>query len=325
MDVCMNDRFRNQLPSAVVMVRPAAFGFNPETAATNAFQKENTELSRKEIQYRARKEFDLMVHRLTDAGITVHVIEDTETPITPDAVFPNNWISFHHDGSVVLYPMYAPSRRLERRRDLIDRLGAEGYQISRVIDLSPHENEGRYLEGTGSIVFDHTEGCAYANISPRTHPDVFGELCALLGYSRITFRAVDGRGQSIYHTNVMMSLGSAFAIVCADSISDPVGRKLVLESLQMSGREIVTIGFDQLDRFAGNVLHVQSGEGSVLVMSTQACLAFTRSQRRTLEKYARIMETPIPLIEAVEGGSARCMLAGVHLPRLEFSPAKLQG
>ena len=311
----MSDRSQIQLPSAVVMVRPAGFGFNPETAATNGFQRENTELSQREIRLRARREFDLMAYRLTAAGVDVCVVEDTEEPVTPDAVFPNNWISFHDDGTAVLYPMASRSRRLERRRDIIDRLTASGYRVSRVIDLSHHETEGRYLEGTGSIVFDHVNRYAYANLSLRTNAAVLTELCHQIGYSSITFRAVDGRGQAMYHTNVMMSIGDRFAVVCSESIPAPVERKLVIESLAASGREIVDIDFSQLDHFAGNVLQVRTRSGgSVVAMSTQACLAFTPKQRAVMEKYGKIVESPIPLIEGIEGGSARCMLAGVHLP-----------
>jgi hypothetical protein len=299
------------------MVRPVSFGFNPETASTNAFQKENTDLSRREIQHVARREFDLMAGRLIEAGVEVCVVEDRETPTTPDAVFPNNWISFHDDGTVVLYPMFAPSRRLERRRDVIDQIISRGYRVSRVVDLAHHENEDRYLEGTGSIVFDHLERCAYANISPRTHPDVLRELCELIGYSRITFRALDAGGKQIYHTNVMMSIGDGFAVLCADSIADPVERRLVVESLEMTRREIVFIDFAQLEHFTGNILQLKAKDGAAVVaMSTQACLAFKPQQRAVIEKYGRIVESPIPLIEGIEGGSARCMLAGVHLPRL---------
>ena len=297
------------------MVRPAGFGFNPETAATNAFQKENTELSRREIRLRARHEFDLMAYRLSAADVDLCIVEDTESPVTPDAVFPNNWISFHADGSVVLYPMFSASRRLERRRDIIELLKSRGYRVSRVIDLAHHETEGRFLEGTGSIVFDHIERCAYANLSQRTDLDVLKELCDLIGYSPLTFRAFDGRGQSIYHTNVTMSIGDSFAVVCADSIQDAVERRLVMDTLEASGREIVEIDFGQLDHFAGNVLQVRTkGNDSVIAMSTEACLAFRPDQRETIEKYAKIVESPIPLIEGIEGGSARCMLAGVHLP-----------
>jgi hypothetical protein len=311
----MNDRSEIQLPSAVVMVRPAAFGFNPETAATNAFQKRNDELSQREIRIRARREFDIMAGRLREAGVDVVVVEDSEEPITPDAVFPNNWISFHDDGTVVLYPMQSHSRRLERRTDIIDQLRDAGYRVTRVLDLSHHEREGKFLEGTGSIVFDHVERIAYANISPRTNAEVLAELCTALGYSRITFHAVDAKGQDIYHTNVMMSVGDGFAIVCAQSIPDAIERRLVLESLAASRREIIEIDFTQLEHFAGNVLHVRARGGSVIAMSTAACLAFTPAQRNVIEKYAKIVESPIPLIEGIEGGSARCMLAGIHLTR----------
>jgi hypothetical protein len=311
----MNSRSQAQLPSAVVMVRPTHFGFNPETSETNVFQKENTELSRLEIQRRAKREFDLMAGRLRLAGASVYVVEDRETPASPDAVFPNNWTSSHADGTVVLYPMCSPLRRLERRKDVVQMLEEKGYRISRVLDLSHHETEGRYLEGTGSIVFDHVERCAYANLSPRTDPVVIQELCETIGYSRITFRALDQNGQEIYHTNVMMSIGDGFAVVCTESIRDSVERRLVVESLEASHREIVAINYAQLRHFCANILQIKAGSGTVIAMSTEACLAFDSAQRKIIEKYGRIVESPIPMIESVEGGSARCMLADVHLPR----------
>lgn len=298
------------------MVRPAAFGFNPETAATNSFQKQNAELSRREVQIRAKREFDLMVERLSAAGVDILVIEDTESPPKPDAVFPNNWISFHDDGTVVLYPMFAPSRRPERRRDIIDRVETSGYRVTRVIDISHHETAGRYLEGTGSVVFDHAQRLAYANISARTHPDVLNELCKALNYSPVTFRAVDARGREIYHTNVMMTIGDGFVVLGGDSISDSVERNLVMQRLQASGREVLLIDFPQLDRFAGNILQLRSrAGGTVVAMSNAAFLAFTPRQRSVMQKYGTIVESPIPIIEATEGGSARCMLAGIHLPK----------
>jgi len=298
------------------MVRPANFGFNPETASTNSFQAKNTLLTEREIRMRARKEFDLMVERLSMAGVDLCIIDDREATAVPDSVFPNNWISFHHDGTVVLYPMYSPLRRLERRTDIVDRLSSQGYKVGRIVDLTPHELEGRYLEGTGSIVFDHVERCAYASLSPRTDAGVLGELCDALDYSRITFRSVDAGGQAIYHTNVMMCVGDQFAVLCSESITDPVERKLVVESLEATRREIINIDYNQLEHFAGNVLQLQTKDGgSAIAMSTQACLAFRPDQRAVIEKYGRIVESPLPLIEGIEGGSARCMLAGVHLPR----------
>jgi hypothetical protein len=298
------------------MVRPANFAFNPETATTNSFQAKNTLLTEREIRLRARKEFDLMAERLRMAGVDLLIIEDREAPAVPDAVFPNNWISFHHDGTVVLYPMYSPLRRLERRRDIVEYLSTQGYKVSRIVDLTHHEREGRFLEGTGSIVFDHVERCAYANLSPRTDAEVLGQLCDALDYSRITFRSVDARGQAIYHTNVMMCIGAQFAVLCSESIPNSVERKLVVESLQATGREIINIDYNQLEHFAGNILQLQAKDGgSVIAMSTQACLAFRADQRAVIEKYGRIVESPLPLIEGIEGGSARCMLAEVHLPR----------
>jgi hypothetical protein len=312
----MSERSRVQLPSAVLMVRPARFGFNPETALTNAFQQDDTQLTRSEIQRQARKEFDLMAKRLNDAGVDIIVVEDTGEPAKPDAVFPNNWMSLHPDGTVVLYPMASPLRRLERRRDVIIMLESRGFGIRRVIDLTEHEKHGRFLEGTGSIVFDHVERCAYANISPRTHPDVLAQLCEELQYARITFHATDVNGLDIYHTNVMMSIGDPFAVLCADSIRDSVERKLVCESLEASGREMILISGEQLMHFCGNILQVQGRNGPVIAMSNEACLAFTPTQRTKLEKFGHIVESPITVIERIEGGSARCMLAGVHLPRL---------
>ena len=309
------EELNRQLPSAVVMVRPAAFGFNPETVSTNAFQRENNELGRREIARRARAEFDLMARRLRDAGVNLIIVEDREEPSTPDAIFPNNWISFHDDGTAVLYPMFSPLRRLERRRDIIDQVAAQGFKVKRVVDLSHHEKEGRFLEGTGSIVFDHLHRTAYANLSPRTNPQVLKELCDLLDYKAVTFRATDENGQDIYHTNVLMSIGDRFAIVCADAIPDAIERKLVLDSLRMTRREIVTIDRQQLAHFAGNVLQVPAQNGTtVLAMSTQALLAFRPDQRSAIQQYAHIVEAPLPLIEGIEGGSARCMMAGVHLP-----------
>src|SRR5438132_2350570 len=202
-----------QLPSAVVMVRPASFGFNPDTAPSFMFQREITEASRKEIERRARMEFDLLAGRLREAGVEVLIVEDKEDLNTPDAVFPNNWVSFHHDGTVVLYPMFAPSRRPERRRDIIDKLQTGGFRVSRVADLTHHENHGRFLEGTGSVSFDHADHLAYANISPRTNSDVLGELCNTLGYRPIVFHATSENGDGILHTDMTMSIGDRFVIV----------------------------------------------------------------------------------------------------------------
>src|SRR5215831_362304 len=209
-----------QLPSAVVMVRPASFGFNPDTAPSFMFQREITDNSRKEIERRARIEFDLLAGRLREAGVEVIIVDDKEELNTPDAVFPNNWVSFHHDGTVVLYPMLAPSRRPERRRDIIDKLQNSGFRVSRLIDLTHHENQGRFLEGTGSVVFDHSDHIAYANLSARTNEEVLNELCGTLGYRPVTFRASYENGDPILHTDVTMSIGDRFAVFCPDCITD---------------------------------------------------------------------------------------------------------
>src|SRR5262245_5366156 len=305
-----------QLPTAIVMVRPASFGFNPDTAPSFMFQRETTEASRKEIERRARMEFDILAGRLRSAGADVIIIEDKEDLNTPDAVFPNNWVSFHHDGTVVLYPMLAPSRRPERRRDIIEKLEASGFRTSRVIDITHHEDQGRFLEGTGSVVFDHADHLAYANISPRTNEQVLSELCGTLGYKPITFRAVQNNGDAILHTDMTVSIGDRFVIFCGDSIADAGDRKRVLDSLKSTGREIISIELKQLEQFAGNVLQLQTKhDRSVLAISTSACLALQTEQRDGIQQFPQIVESPPPRFEGIRRGSARCMMADVHLPR----------
>jgi len=305
-----------QLPSAVLMVRPASFGFNPDTAPSFMFQREITDNSRKEIERRARIEFDILAGRSRDAGVDVIIVEDKEELNTPDAVFPNNWVSFHHDGTVVLYPMLAPSRRPERRRDITEQLQSSGFRVSRVVDLTHHENEGRFLEGTGSVVFDHADRMAYANLSPRTNEAVLHELCESLGYKPVTFRAALDDREPILHTDMVMSIGDRFAVFCGESIADSGERKRVLDMLKSTGREIIPIDLKQLERFAGNVLQLRTkDDGSALVISTSACLALRPDQRDTIQKFTRIVESPLPLFEGIGRGSARCMMADVHLPR----------
>jgi len=305
-----------QLPTAVVMVRPASFGFNPDTAPSFMFQREITETNRREIERRARMEFDILAGRLRDAGVEVIIIEDKEDLNTPDAVFPNNWVSFHDDGTVVLYPMLAPSRRPERRRDIIDKLQARGFSVSRVVDLTHHENKGRFLEGTGSVVFDHAERTAYANLSPRTNEQVLKELCGTLGYKPVTFRAVRQNGAGILHTDVMLSIGERFSVFCPESIPDASARSGLFKNLEYANRQIIPIDFKQLDHFAGNVLQLSTKDGrSALVISTAACLALRPEQREAIQKFSKIVESPLPLFESIGGGSARCMMADVHLPR----------
>ena len=313
----MTDQPQRQTPSAVLMVRPAGFGFNEETAGTNVFQTRDPDATDDQLQVLAEQEFDGLVTVLRDADVDVIVIQDTPEPRTPDAVFPNNWVSFHEDGKVILYPMFAPVRRAERRRDVIETLETTyGFEVSQVVDLTPHEEKGKFLEGTGSLIFDYPNRCSYANLSPRTDRDVRGELTGLLGHDLVTFHATDAQGIDVYHTNVVMSIGEKFVVISADAIDDPTERTAVLDRLRSTGRELVLIDRDQMGHFAGNVLEVENREGTkVLVMSSQARASLDASQINALGKHARIVSAPIPTIERVEGGSARCMLAGVHLPR----------
>ena len=305
-----------QLPAAVVMLRPASFGFNPDTAPSFLFQREITDANRKEIERRARIEFDLLAGRLREAGVDVIVLDDKEELKTPDAVFPNNWVSFHHDGTVVMYPMFAPSRRPERRRDIIEKLQTGGFRVSRVADLTHHENQGRFLEGTGSVVFDHSDHIAYANISPRTNSDVLGELCNTLGYRPIVFHATSENGDPIFHTDMVMSIGDRFVIFCGESINDTTERKRVLDGLKATGREIISIDRKQVEQFSGNVLQLQAQNGgTVLAISTAACLSLRSDQRDAIQRFTKIVESPLPVFEGIGRGSARCMMADVHLPR----------
>ena len=308
---------RAQSAPAALMVRPAGFGFNAETAGTNAFQTQPEDVTDSELQALAVAEFDALASEMRKADVEVIVVEDLPDPKTPDAIFPNNWVSFHDDGTVVVYPMYAPVRRLERRMDILDSLSTgHGFEVSRVVDMSHYEDEDRFLEGTGSIVFDFREGVVYANISPRTHPDLLKELAVTFGYELVTFGATDAAGMDVYHTNVLMSIGEGFAVICADAIDAATERQAVLDRLGASGRELVLIDRDQMAHFAGNVIEVENRHGDkVLVMSTEAHDAFRSDQLETLGRYATIVHSPIPTVETVEGGSARCMIAGVHLPR----------
>src|SRR5881396_3046030 len=305
-----------QIPAAVAMVRPASFGFNPDTAPSFLFQREITDVSRKEIERRARMEFDILAGRLGKAGVEVIIAEDKEDLNTAEAEFPNNWVSFHHDGTVVLYPMLAPSRRAGRRRDIIDKLQSSGFRVSRVIDLTHHEDQARFLEGTGSVVFDHADHLAYANISPRTNSDVLNELCGILGSKPVTFQSTYEGGDPIFHTDMMLSIGDRFAIFCGESIGDASQRRRVLDSLKGTGREIISIDRKQIEQFTGNVLQLQTkNAGSVLAISTAACLSLRPEQRDAIQKFAELVESPLPVFEGIGRGSARCMMADVHLPR----------
>jgi hypothetical protein len=297
----------------IFLIRPANFRFNPETAVTNEFQK-TTDEDDNLLEQNALAEFDQFVKALCSNGITIRVVEDTEFPQKPDAVFPNNWVSFHPDGTVVLYPMCAENRRSERRLDIIEALRSE-FRIEKIIDLSHFENEGRFLEGTGSIVFDHANKTAYACISPRTDPGLFKDLSQGLGYRPISFHAADANGRAIYHTNVMMTIGPGFAVICLESIRDQSEQTWVIETLRAGGLDVIEISLAQMNCFAGNMLAVSGcGQTTFLVLSTNALDSFTKEQRTAMERHCELLPVAIPTIESVGGGGVRCMMAEVFLP-----------
>ncbi len=301
------------------MVRPASFGYNPETAATNRFQRQSSGAPAIEAAA-ARRELESLADALIGDGVRVCIVDDTAEPPKPDAVFPNNWVSFHEDGSVVLYPMQAESRRPERRRDVIDEVADRlGFKVSRVLDLTSHETRGRYLEGTGSLVLDHAERTAYACISPRTDREVVEEWARELEYEPIVFSAADRAGVPVYHTNVLMCIGEKAAILGTEAIA-AADRGRVVERLRATGRELIELGHAEIERFAGNMLELGTwdealGDYRVLVMSETARRAvppeaFARLSACTDE----VLAVPIPTIERLGGGSVRCMLAEVFLP-----------
>lgn len=306
-----------QTATDVMMIRPVAFAGNPQTRASNAFQQVESESEGAAVQAAALREFDELAAALERAGVTVHTFDDTPEPHTPDSIFPNNWVSFHADGTVVLYPMLAENRRLERRLDLIEALSVNhGFHATRVIDLTRHEHTGRYLEGTGSLVLDRIHRVAYACVSPRTDLDVLGDFAQQLDYDIVAFEAHDADGKAIYHTNVLMSVGERFAAVCLSAIREDE-REGVLSQLRGTGRAIVDLSLQQMNAFAGNMLELGSSlTGGVVAMSRQAHDALTAEQRSTLETSAGpIVVAAIPTIERLGGGSVRCMLAELHLPK----------
>ncbi|MGH8194469.1 MAG: citrulline utilization hydrolase CtlX [Woeseiaceae bacterium] len=305
----------SQLATAVMMIRPARFESNPQTAVSNRFQgKSRASASRQHAA--ALEEFELLQAALVRAGIRVVVFDDTPEPHTPDAIFPNNWVSFHGDGTVVLYPMEASNRRTERRRDLIESLASNhGFAVREIVDLSHHEQDGHFLEGTGSMVLDRVNHIAYACLSSRTHLDALGEFAQRLDYEIIAFDAADQDGAAIYHTNVLMNIGEEIAVICGEAIPREEQRSAVLESLVECGREVMTLTFAQLQAFTGNMLELKSSSGNrVVAMSEQARRSLTAHQLEMLEGNGDIVSVPIGTIEGSAGGSVRCMLAELHLP-----------
>jgi hypothetical protein len=306
----------SQLTSTVLMIRPVRFQSNPQTADSNAFQTE-PDASPAEQQRAALPAFEGLVAALRDAGIHVVVVDDTTEPHTPDSVFPNNWVSFHADGTVVLYPMEAENRRGERRRDIIERLDTElGFHVRDIVDLSHHEADGHFLEGTGSMVLDRVNRIAYACLSSRTHLDVLGDFAQRMDYDVVAFEAVDRDGVPIYHTNVLMTVGEKLAVICDAAIAREDQRAAVLERLESTGHEIVLLDFDQLEAFAGNMLELRAADGEpVMAMSSRAWDSLNEGQRAKLKANGRIVTAAIDDIEDSAGGSVRCMLAEIHLPR----------
>lgn len=298
-----------QTTSTVFMVKPVRFGFNPQTAQSNAFQKK--EGYGIQVQEAALREFLAYATLLRANGISIALAEDTQEPRTPDSIFPNNWFSTHEDGTLVLYPMAAPNRREERKGHFLEII-KKNFKVTRTVDLTHYEEEGLFLEGTGSMILDRENKIVYACRSPRTDMKVLNDFCSQLGYTPVTFESVDRNGQQIYHTNVMMCVGTAYAIVCLESIADPQERQNVVTSLEKSGKKIIEISFDQVNKFAGNMLELRNGEGKkFLVMSATARKSLTSEQNRELSKTYRLLSPQLETIETNGGGSARCMLAEI--------------
>ncbi|RYE06794.1 MAG: amidinotransferase [Sphingobacteriales bacterium] len=294
------------------MIRPVNFGFNEETAESNAFQ--NRDAEQQDVQEKAAKEFDGFVQLLRDNGVNVTVINDTPEPYTPDSIFPNNWISFHSDGTVFLYPMQAANRRLERREDIIRDL-QENFTVNHIADLSHFELQNRFLEGTGSMVLDRENKIAYACLSPRTNEEVLQVFCEQAGYKPVLFHAIDQNNTPIYHTNVLMAIAEKYVVICLDSITDDIEIEMVTNSFKSTNKEIIPITFGQMNHFAGNMLEVQNKLGeSLIVMSKNAWDSLNEEQKTVLSKYSKPVYADINTIETIGGGSARCMMAEIWLP-----------
>lgn len=292
------------------MIRPVAFGYNAETASSNSFQQSQVNEEALSVQTKAVQEFDSFVEKLNASGVRVIVKDDTIAPHTPDSIFPNNWISFHETDSIILYPMLAVNRRLERRMDIVESLKNS---TTKLIDLSENEHKNIFLEGTGSIVFDYTNKIAYANISPRTNKELLDKVCELIGYKAVSFKAVDTKGQDIYHTNVLMCIGNTFAILCEDCIPNSDEKKKVVESLTNNGHEIISITMEQMNSFAGNMYQAFNENGdSIIIMSEQAYSSLSPDQIKTVSSHGKILHTPLYTIEKYGGGSARCMIADIR-------------
>ena len=308
---------KKQITNTVLMVRPVRFRMNEETVVNNYFQEE-MDLKNEEINRQAQQEFDAFVHKLREVGVKVIGVDDIYEQNTPDSVFPNNWITFHQNGNVAIYPMFAENRRRERREDILDKVEEEGFLIENVYDYTDAEQENIFLEVTGAMVLDRVHRKAYCALSPRADEELFIEFCEDFEYTPVIFKAyqeVDGKQVPIYHTNVMMALGEDFAIVCLDTITNKSERKNLLHHLKEDKKEIISITPEQMCQYAGNMLQVQGKDSTYLVMSDTAYNALSPQQIQTIEKYTQILHSNLETIETCGGGSARCMLAEVFNPR----------
>ena len=307
---------KKQITNTVLMVRPVRFRMNEETAVNNYFQEE-MDLKNELINLQAQQEFDALAKKLREVGVKVIVVDDIYEQNTPDSVFPNNWITFHQNADVAIYPMFAENRRRERREDILEKVEAEGFLIENVFDYTNAEQENIFLEGTGAMILDRVNRKAYCALSPRADKELFIEFCEDFEYTPVLFTAyqqVDGKAMPIYHTNVMMAMGEDFAVVCLETITDKKERKNVLNHLKEDKKEVINITAEQMHKYAGNMLQVQGKESTYLVMSDTAYNALTPAQIASIEAHTRIIHSNLETIETCGGGSARCMLAEVFNP-----------
>lgn len=309
-----------QITNTILMIRPVLFRMNEQTVVNNYYQKVLDNLTPETIQLKALQEFDSYVEKLKEIGVQVIVIEDIKETNTPDSIFPNNWISFHENGDIGLYPMFAENRRLERREDILDIIENKGFKIKNIVDYTSAEEEKLFLEGTGSLLLDNINKKAYCALSPRSEEDLLIEFCEDFEYTPIPFisyQTINNERVPIYHTNVMMCLGESFSVICAESIDDKKERKNVLKHLKGDGKEIITISENQMNYFAGNMLQlIGNNNKRYIVMSSSAYKSLTKQQIKTLNKHGEIIHSPLETIEACGGGSARCMMAEVFLPKI---------
>ena len=312
----------NQTTNSILMIRPVAFRMNEQTTVNNYYQKVIDGLLPATVNAKAQQEFDAFVAKLKSVGVDVIVVEDTLNPDTPDSIFPNNWISFHENGDIALFPMFAENRRLERREDILDILEEKGFIIENIMDYTSAEEDNFFLEGTGSILLDRANGKAYCALSSRADEELFIEFCEDFDLNPIIFEAfqtVNGERKLIYHTNVMMCIGETYAVICADSIDDKKERKMVIDSLKGDDKEVIYLTEDQVNNFAGNMLEVKgANDRRYLVMSSAAYKSLTKKQIAQLEEHVTILSSNLDTIEACGGGSARCMMAEIFLPKEEI-------